>query len=565
MRKFLVVMLVLAIAGGAFAEEGGGTWSAWSGSATLGTTFDFYNDGGWYVASDASAKEPGYGIFGGAAGVSLKVQWDYVNEEWSIKLPFVFDAKTSGVSGAEIAYASGNVKVSIPISFNFIITEDKTIPGSLPIEWKTAAIQATYTGENFAFTLGVKDLLGGQDADENAIKPSLGPVGGYYSFDGTADLYVSTGGAYATKWWRASDITIGAISYNGRMRDANADPARKANWFEDISAGGKNGLAFRYNLTDTLNFGFAFAGGAGDAMFTTPSSGANDFLNAFLFQPTFGVRFTDFGLDVGAMYGIRVYDDARHYKVSVGHVSAAYKFDFGLSVNGDIAFVIDPSDEQDNGGVAKPTGWYNWANSQLYYGLNIAYTLGDIKAGLRFRGLDQQRDPTNTDNRRLRYQHDMRLDLGYNAGGTGLWATAFFEITDMYRFAVNAKKKDNDTLAEWDNQFAMFNAGASVGYSGFELDAFTFGASIDLTINHPHRYYMEYRAENTSTSSYFDYSSNANNNAHIVGFAFKPTASWAVIENGTIDFAYTLGASNFARKNGIIDTSKLSITFAWKF
>ena len=535
MRKFLVVMLVLAIAGGAFASDGEGTWSAWSGSANLNTTFDFYNDGGWYVDSDASAKEPSYGIFGGIGAVNLKVQWDYVNEEWSVSLPFAFDGKQVKVS-SKVVYSSGAVAVEIPFGFNFIVDADDPIPGVLPIEWTTAAVSATYTGDNFVFKLGVKDLL---------TAPALGAVGGHYKFDGAADLVVSTGGAFPTTWWRVSDMTIGAITLNDRMTQGKD---RKANWFENVGA---NGLAFRYNLSEALNFGFAFAGGAGSAMFTAD----NDFLNDFLFQPTFGVKFSDFGLEAAAMFGIRVYNDSRRYKVPVGHISAKYGFDFGLTVSGDIAFVIDPSDAQDNGGVVAPVNWYNRAASQLYYGLNIGFKTGDISAGLRFRGLDQQSDPTDTgDDRWLQYQHDMKLDLGYNAGGKGLWATAFFEITDMYRFAVNATTEDKSKDA-WDNQFAAFKAGASVGYSGLEFDAFTFGASIDLTINPPGRWLTTWVDKDTST---------AKNLAHVVGFKFKPTASWAIITNGTIDFAYTLGSSSFANK-GPFDTSELSITFAWKF
>lgn len=551
MRKFLVVLLILAVAGGAFAqEETGSTWSAWSGGATLGTTIDFWNDGNMGKDNTQGKPDPVIGMYGLAGGISLNIRWDYVGENWSIALPLYFEGGDAGIKGAEIAYSNGPVSVSIPITMKFAKAQ-----GVLPIEWEQADILAKYTGENFEFKLGVKDLL--NVGDDSADGPSIGPVGGRYLFNGGAELVVSYNNAYATPWWRASDYTINAVTIK---RMENNGTGGGWNWFEDLSEQARgdddpaygNGLAFRYILSPALNFGIAFAGGAGDAMFFDAEEadpGAANFLTGFLYQPTIGMRYeSDFGLDVGFMLGIRNYSgstanwngakdnakpkkvqDGQHFYAMVMHASAAFALDFGLTIKGDVAALID---FQDGSRVKTDKNKFGLErNTAVYYGVGVDFAWSDLTAGLVFTGLDT----TITDNafddliygqaEAYAYKHGMKLTLGYNDGGKGIGAGAYLGISDFGDLK------------------GSLTAGVSVGYLGLAFGSFELGVTAAFD--------MKPDADDDYEKTDFIY-----------GFLIKPVISWNIISNGSIDFSYSFGATHLLYE---LDISKLGVTFKWKF
>ena len=549
MKKISVVLLILAVAWGAFAEDAEGGWGSISGSAELSTTIDLYN--GNTDAGDV-------GIFGGPGDAQLKVQWDWKKGDWAIVLPLVAHSNgyfgtgphdkgnEVGDSTAKVTYnPDGPLTVTIPFSFKF-----NAGPGLAPIVWNNANAEAVYAGGTFEFKAGLKNLL----SNNSVIR---GAIGGWYQFaDGAAELRVSYGEAYASEWWRASGIVLG---FDGPGDLAKAVKPGLAFWWEDVK--GQNGIAFKYNVMDSLNIGIAFAGNAGAAMFGGAASAAEvpaqySFLNDFLLQPTIGAKFTSDMVDVSFMVGFRTFKNAEGGLDSLGvplHAGVMARVMDNLKIQGDISAYFVDEIALFNAGLratfGNPDAVDNfWARAE-FAAYDLAGTFGDYGSPVI----------------------PLRINVGYNIKWDGDAPTIGKDNTGLYGHL-------SFLMPSLANQHLNMNIVIRGGYKGFELtDKLVAGVDarffIDaLTVFTPEIYVFD----NTEINSVSGLPNAGFWETRIkeevkmkFGFTIAPSIEWKLIDKGSITATYTLGAtdlmdSGLVKINGI-NVNNLKVAFKWSF
>jgi len=220
MRKFLIVMLILSVTGGAFAHDLGGQWGNLEAEAALSTTIDFAAPRG-YTFEDTE-------MYGEGIGPSFSIL--YTNEigPWALSLPMIVKPNYFGTNGtAALEYTVGkNFTAGIGFQGGFGKDAAREYTGDdfdYVHPWKAyggVMAAAEYDDGNFGFRIGLKVYESpgeGDYADANAHGEraftgsylEMDHIGGRYGFmGGNSELVVSLGGAYSTKWWRASTIVL---------------------------------------------------------------------------------------------------------------------------------------------------------------------------------------------------------------------------------------------------------------------------------------------------------------------------------------------------------------------
>ena len=718
MRKIFVVLLVLAIAGGALAQEAeeakeGSNWGTLTGEAQIATTVDFYNNDLGHV-----------GIYGGQEGdLFLRMQWEYNKGDWSAYLPFEIEANKfttddgddDTFSGIKFNPDGGPLTVEVPFTVTFsrsgfsggsagsgvasfaeAMTElkktvntwdavtqtvspkplyayskliaagltDSTIeqyylagrlngvidaiakgyttsqnptatPAPTPLipaASRLTAAEATaiknlfasiggagsgastsgvvgpfdmygqmdataiYETDDFMFKFGFTNLLGG---DGNV---AVGPIGGWYDFNGKGRLAVSYQGATDSEWWRASDLVLMATPLFDKYAWENIG----GDWSD-------YGLAYKYNISDELSAGISFAGGrpvkaddpvygyfgfgqAGEAMFTgtdkkTATTNAKwEFVDDFLTNVIIGMKY-DGAVALSLMTGLhnwksRYYDDdkwTRDLAVPL-HIGASWSNDT-ISVKGDISaafgnliydYDTNPSKEE--------------KDIEAFFNVGVQFQFGDSSATDGFwarlvaKGLDLG-DNVNfysdgrgkiidkeIEKKAFGYENDFQvfsvdLWLAYqrnvdddNAGwekfdgkGDGIWAAVYAGFPDLTssKFRLNSK--------------------FGVGYNNLALTeklTFGIGATVGLDIN-PMKSFagaadnpFNFVAPTPPSRPMVVYSEPDWDKNEIAGsFEINPVLTWNVIEKGSIEFSYTLGTTDFSL--GKLDVNKFTTSFKW--
>jgi len=542
MKKISVVLLILAVAWGAFAEDAEGGWGSITGSAELSTTVDLYN---------GNTDVDQIGIRGAPGDAQLNVTWSWKKGDWEVNLPL--RAHSNGYFGTaphdksnDVADTSANVtynpdgglKVTIPFSFKFQAGQ-----GLVPIMWNNANVKAEYDGGTYHSTVQLKNLLTNGGV-------ALGAVGGWYQFaDGAAQLNVSYNEAYETKWWRASEVVIGYGTPGDLARAINP---KISFWFEDIKP--NNGIAFKYNVMESLNIGIAFAGNAGAAMFGGSTSGVanNSFLNDFLLQPTIGAKFTSDMVDVSFMVGFRTFKDAAGGIESLGvplHAGVMARVMDNLKVQGDISAYFLEDIALFNAGLRATFGDPDavdnfWArlNVPMY---DFAGTFGDYGSPVIGIQLNVGYN--------IKYDGD-NPDVGKD--NTGLYGHLYFRTNDIA------------------SDFLQMNVTIRGGYKGFELTE-------KLLLSADARIIIEAATVFTPYAEVLDATPLANGRPTswqprfkeetkmMVGFKIAPSIEWKLIDKGSITATYTIGAtdlmdSGLATINGV-NENNLKFTFKWSF
>ena len=588
MRKFLVVMLFLAIAGGAFAEDAEDAVTSWSNFSVEGgvrTNVNFWNGESGYVG--------GYPGISGTAfdGPKLTLTWDYSKGNWAINLPLRFEVGYTGVHddpNGTITYSNGGATVKTEFNFKFA-----AVDGLIPVTWGWANITGEYAGDNYAIKIGLKDILTGG---------TKGVMGGTFKLlsNEALELVVSHNGAYETSWWNASGISRGSIRWG------NEDGLTE-NWWTDVEG---NGLAIRYHITDAINAGVAFAGKAGDAMFSGFSSAATEseliensrrryhLFDEFL-QPTFGAQF-GLGdmLDATLALGLRsaytvgntgslVDSNGLGIATSIGAKFTVPLDGIDLSIQGDVTF-----------GIPSPKLSTFDSNAQFYAGAQVNFGMDTIPlaASLRFalRGTDSKDllwtplgdTPEWTPvpmlgvwlgfNRTLTGDRNFDWD-DFNGAGDGIWAAAFINLK-------NLGQEQN-----------LFDMEARLGYNGLAIgEKLTFGAAVEMlfTQNILNNWYdRKARTEYEEKYADFlkanpdtkvverplaeDYERRAVNRFQLV---VAPELAFTVNSNAKITLGYKFGSSDLTaisaeykgfagymyEKRGM-DINELTLSFKWNF
>jgi len=217
MKKILVVLLVLAVATGVFAQEG--EWS-FNGTAEVGFVVDLDPGPNGNVGAPTPADKP--------LATSNGTQWNRTFDGWD------------GIKGQlGINYNRDAFGAGLQITD---ITEDKALVGSL-----------SYGGENFNFS-AKSDLA-------NLIKgdSSFNQLWGNYTFlNGLVFLEASYVRGWAGDQFWASDTTGAFRNYNGRSSEIIAGPFVDKHTFT-MTDGGDGPWSSSYIAADVrlqgLNFG----------------------------------------------------------------------------------------------------------------------------------------------------------------------------------------------------------------------------------------------------------------------------------------------------------------------
>ena len=321
MRKIFVVLLVLAIAGGALAQEAEdkGTWGTWSGEVGLTTGFDMGKEAG---------ADDGYATFagGGPGDAFLKIKWDYTKGNWKIELPFTIDKygvhTFAGLNDdedafdgklAKVEYTDGPLTVTLP--FGFALTDRTNATGdakefdlfdALNINfWGSSDISAKYEGDTFAFGLGVGDLWSYSYGNATQIIPEKKfSAWGWYDLDllDGLRLAVSYRGE-GTEWWRTSTVVLtGKVGFwpddGDDLYTIGIDNEYDYHW-ENIG-GDHSGLALKLNIGD-FAAGVSFVSeDISDFEMFGEDGYAIDFFN----HMTFGLGYFTDAFSASAMLGI---------------------------------------------------------------------------------------------------------------------------------------------------------------------------------------------------------------------------------------------------------------------
>jgi len=543
MRKIFVVLMILAIAGGGFAQdEGKGTWGTISGEAELSTTIDFYNEG----RANGSGEDGDPHTLGMDPGTGgwFKLAWDYEKDEWSIHLPLHVEDGKFGVEknddGDYLAKITYNPDSPLTIEMPFGFELDR---GGYEGEgnWFLSAttfdtdITGTYETDEFMFKLGFGSVL---------TAPALSKVGGWYKLNDMITLAVSHGGATGSEWFRTSTIVREETPFGGT--------------WENIDG---NGIAIKFDIMENLSAGLSFAGGvgegeAGSAIF---GAGTDDFVKDFLTNPIIGVKFDGSPFKASLMTGLwtQARDAGNDNKLVSDiplYLGLELNLDAGLYVGADLSalFVGQTKAEKDAN--------LNAAND-FNFGLEVMFdtTIGEnpFWAGARLRALDvgyneddfgkyystvsaelyvgfnwaRDGDPTHGDPDGF-----LNADFGRFGGrGNGFGARFWLGIPDL----------------DVNPDFGMdLNIAAALGYGADLSEKLGFGINAMLGM-----------ATNSKAEESYD---------NVFGFKVVPELVWKLISNGSITFTYEFGATDILRNPDlelkaidIIDINKFTIGFKW--
>ena len=563
MRKIFVVLLVLAIAGGALAQEAevakeGSNWTL-SGEGKIATTVDFY-DG----AYDGQAKIKG----GQADDMFIKMLWDYKKGDWTINLPFAInwddddddkywyfstdDRDDDTFSG--IKYNPNGGPLTLEVPFNLTFGNGNSVkPGNATeidpdyqndLAWYMVGdvgAGAVYDGGNYWFKVAF---------DKLNSNPVPGAIGGWYDFgENGSRLAVSYKDATDSEWWRASDIVL------------MAGPFDETYAWENIGGDWSDyGIAYKYALSKEFNLGVSFAGNsgngeAGEATFTNnyKSHDSTDFrfVDDFLANFIFGMKY-DGVVAVSLMSGMwskrsgNWTSDGKKENLDVRiplHLGAAWESkDLGISVKGDISALFD---KEWKGTYGTTTIAEDKIKANFNFGIQAQYGDSDATDGfwarLLLKGLDLANEtkyaPVLSTELWLAYQRNVNDDNGgwekIDGKGKGLWAYGYLGFLDF--------------IVDTDNDYAFpidFKVG--VGYEGIALGeklSLGIGAEFWMSING--KYFGLINEPGLTAAQKAKYKTS--------GFQINPVLTWSLVENSTIELGYKIGMDGLHNRESFGD------------
>ena len=367
MRKVLVVLLVLSVLGGVFAQEG--SWSI-SAQADIGSVIDFFN--------------------GGEEGASVYA---------ANRLQCCCDTPPDGRLG--LTYSRGGL--SYGINFNTAQwgrwSED---PASI-------GVFMNYWGDRYAFAADAKlsDLISGAingvfykgAPDLDADPPETwsrhqGALWGYYQMlNGMFHLEAAVNGRWQ-EWWYSNGAVFdlfGGAAYNYRIPEdpfANLDRLNSA----VLMNLNFSGLQFGIILPNTFEGGFS--GGAGWGL-GIPFE-AQDLIDDVLLQSVIGIKFNMHPFEIAAQFRIEDFNAYLGLKWFLNNLTAGLSF-FGNFDDNDVqaaiaisadytpgifgaglsaGYALDTSDQDGwRVGVA-PYFWYNVLPNNMQFKLDAKIMFG---------------------------------------------------------------------------------------------------------------------------------------------------------------------------------------------
>jgi len=580
MRKFLVVLLILSVMGGVFAQEN--SWGKITGEAALTTTMNFaFNE-----FKDAEMK-------GDFADVKIVAQWAKTWDngdlgKWALTLPI---RASNGYFGtdwgdntqntrrtkANVTYILGDLTVSMPFWLVFSNTKganegtDDTQPGNtawpngnpgtgpiaesgtslvgLPFAETNADINADWAGKDFGFKVGVANLYS---------NPTVSHVGGYFHFmGGRSQLYVSRDSyghddfnVYDTAgWFRVSDYVTNP---NMARRNApgfyfapSADPDatygshaafnQYAYHWANIN---DNGIAYRFFLMENvLSLGLAFASSGTGNTNSEVISGDNgpiwkgqtltdiNLIDDFLRHPVLGVKYDNSTLGVSAMVGLEPWDDDPKTTDIYIHTGAYYMLTSALKVNGDISARFSTGDQAGN------------MDPNFNVGVEISYT-APLWAGFGFKMLDLMNDTG------MMFGTDFILGFG-GAVRDGYTFKGFGDSNSGYIITLKGHVngflfKDKDTKNRFDIGLDLM-----AGWKNFELTD-----KIKLNV---------YGLMGLD----FWFGEEAVGNHMKTSFQVVPELVWSIWDHGSLTFTYKLGSDDIKRQDPVLNVNNFTTKFKW--
>jgi len=557
MRKFLVVLLILSVMGGIFAEEG--TWGTLTAEAGLKTTIDFT------VKSDGFFEDTE--MFGSFDGAYFKASWSKNFGPWVLTLPLRAQPKYFGTDGnATFRYDQDDWYTSLWFqygvgkrAYNDIIDGDFDADTTNGERAMKAGIETKYDNGTFGFTFKL-DLLKGSSYtlsspsanseglmglfDTKFFDIKTAAIGGFYHFmDGASQLYVSRGGAYDTNWFRTSTIVLDPKIYSNFFEPNRIDTGFGDDFHDDYAGRWKefhwenianNGIAYRFFVMDTLSLGLAIVSNDGGLFSDNnpPFNNENNpdevlghagsyLIQNFLKHPVFGVKYDGGALKVSAMVGLEPLSFEHSHRGGTNdmffYLYAGGTFDITpeISVGADLTGMFGPDSAV--GGDGNPV---------FNFGAGVNYAGSLINAGLTFKTIDFIQDT---------FAFGTDFNVGY--AGTGP--------------SVGLSGHVNGYLPKGSDKIFDIGLELNAGYTGLQLtEYFTLGITgmLGLEIE------MVGATKDLATT-----------------FEVSPVLDWAVWKNGSIQFKYVLGSSDLnlkatsgGPKNPLLDTNEFTTTFKWK-
>ena len=618
MRKILVVLLILSVMGGVFAQEN--NWGKITGEAALSTTLNFAANN----INDATMK-------GKFDGVKLVVGWEKTWDNadlgiWKLTLPIRASQGYFGTdwgdntlntrrTKANVTYTLGDFTVTVPFWFVVSNTGGDNEPNDtvwnkgdagngtagapelgvgilgIPMGGANADVNANWAGELFGFKVGVANLYS---------NPVVSHAGGYYHFmGGLSQLYVSRDSyghddfnVYETKWFRVSDYVLNPAI---KVREApgfyiigdelltgdNSDFAHAAveqykyHW-ENIN---KNGIAYRFFLMkDTLSIGLAFAsadtGVDPDGHLTLGNPEVNSGNNAGIFKnvdkfnliddwlrhPVFGVKYDNKQLGVSAMVGLEPWEDSKDNSDIYIHAGAYFQLFDNLKINGDLSAKFSTgSDDSVYGYAGKDL------DPNFNFGVEISYT-NDLPlfAGFGFKMLDL-------------------INKDWFVFGTDFIVGFGGAVRDGYKYKnfddsnagplIALKGHVNGYLPKDFGNVFNIGLGIFAGWKNFVLIAAPSAQkSPELTLSIWGELGLDFwfgpGGNNVPETSANGYTYNIGNHMQ-TSFKVVPSIAWQVWDHGSINFKYELGSDDITRmedaKGSTLNINQFTTSFKWTF
>ena len=540
MRKIFVVLLVLAIAGGALAQEEAKEGSNWTltGEGRIGTTVDFWN-------GDYDGKA---GISGGSGDGDTFIDMflEYKKGDWTISFPFHIataedgrgwffstndDNEDDDDAFSGIQYNPDGGPLTLEVGFDLTFGEKGNAATNSNDAWYmvgSVGAAAIYDGGNYWFKVAVDNI------NKATIAP--GAIGGWYDFgENGSRLAVSYKDATDSEWWRASDLVL------------NASILGSYAW-ENIGGDYSDyGLAYKFHISPDFNFGFSFAGNrkdpngnygqAGESMFT---GGGIDLVDDFLTNFIVGMKYEGV-IGASLMAGMWNWGGTGETADDITiplHFGLSWSNDLPISAKADISALFGKKDINDP--------LFN-LGAQLQYGDSDA--TDGFWARLLAKGIDlgdNYGDKGFSTELWLAYQRNVNDDNGgwekFDGKGTGLWAYAYAGFLDF------TAEKDYFPI-----DFAV-----GVGYEGLAIgEQFVFGVGAEFWMS----IIGEYFNYAFFTNDYDTYKS--------AGLKVNPVITWNLIKNGSIEFSYEIGTDQLHNFDNFTDAqlniNRFSTTFKYSF
>jgi hypothetical protein len=364
MKKILVLLLILAVAGGVFALDG--EWSL-SGKAEIGSTFDFEADPISATGSGYNYVYDGWGNIDGQ--LALNYSWD--------ALSLGMDYNYGGGIGGNLEYDGGNYKFQVNAPLN------RMIVAALPPQPWEGRLWGSYTMLSGLFLL--EAAYNSRDtewwtSDKTAAFNSV--VGLNEAGDDLASF-----GSIALKPWAGGDTFTKVDHGNFLLGSVELENLSFGVQLPNVFRGARQDLIENVLRNMVAGFTFKMQPVEVAAQFQMGNFGVYFGLRWFLGPITVGGSFTGIfrpqGIDlVGAFFG---FDDDVDLKMFKFGGSVEYGADaFGAKVGAYYGLVTfkDSVDQLRNTQIGiEPSFWYNVIPTHLRFETMVGFYLNGGKEG----------------------------------------------------------------------------------------------------------------------------------------------------------------------------------------